>query len=279
MNTQKGYSLLEATTALAIFAILLVGVAQGFDLAPRIVDRIEARQTLLSECERALEGLRSGELPLRSGTVPPRRSGSAPAALRPGRGRFDPGTVDGDRRRSPRAARPGARPAFAEQDLEDPMRGQRGESIIELLAAMFVTTIALSIGYQLSLQGERLVSDAAARIESSGVEVARAWLRHDLQSASAPAVDGWQHRPLRLGESRWTLVDGQLRRLADGSERVLASSVADFRWRRRGTLVEVEIVTSTRALSSTRGVDPAERSAATDTLRLAFDTGRGAGRW
>jgi len=66
---QRGFSLLEAVAALAIFGMAIVVAATFLDVHMSAARRLETRADLVRATEVVLEGLRGGALPLTTGAV------------------------------------------------------------------------------------------------------------------------------------------------------------------------------------------------------------------
>ena len=79
-SRQRGFSLLEAVAALAIFGMAIVVAASFLDVYMSAARRLETRADLVRAAEVVLESLRGGALPMTTGLVdlgrefPPRSS-------------------------------------------------------------------------------------------------------------------------------------------------------------------------------------------------------------
>lgn len=68
---RQGFSLVETTVALALVSVMLLTGLALATLQPRLQDRTRAGEEALRAIEAAVETLRAGELPLRSGQLLP----------------------------------------------------------------------------------------------------------------------------------------------------------------------------------------------------------------
>ncbi|MFV2074045.1 MAG: type II secretion system protein [Thermoanaerobaculales bacterium] len=69
ITCQRGFSLLEAVAALAIFGMAIVVAASFLDAYMSAARRLETRADLVRAAEVVLESLRGGSLPLTTGVV------------------------------------------------------------------------------------------------------------------------------------------------------------------------------------------------------------------
>jgi len=122
------------------------------------------------------------------------------------------------------------------------LRGAAGYTVIELLIALLIASVAMMIASQLLYETQRRATHAALRSLDPAVTIAWKQIRADVQ-ASAKRFGSEQILILHghpAGNVRYRRVGDELLRVAGPTfdakdERVILTRVKEFRWEKRGT--------------------------------------------
>lgn len=144
------------------------------------------------------------------------------------------------------------RGAAARRRAHRPHRASGGFTLVEVLVALALTLLALTLASQLLVEAQRLFILSGREQRNPVVPVTAGRLRADIQASAAATSPGGPTAPLLLtghpaGAVRYELVAHELLRsvLDDGgrlrSRRPLLRGVTAWRWRSDGGVVSVEV--------------------------------------